>query len=405
LVLPLWAIALYGLFGEPLEAGRSPSASLTPWRGRAAWFMAAVAPRRWLQGALAVRLPLGLAIVALVAGPWYVAVTIQTGGDWLAGFLGTHNLGRFAGAMEGHDGRPFYAAYYLVTLLVGFFPASCFLPVALAGSAWRRTTQSPQAFSHAFALAVVAAWMSVFSVAATKLPNYVAPCYVGLAALTAAWLVGQVRRFETAGAIASQKSWLGAGLGSCAAAGLVITVALGVVSVVRMGGSPLMGLVGLAPLVGGAAGLAFVRAARPRQAVMAFVAASVVFTAVGVSIVGPAASPFNDGPRVADAVRSLEAARGGTLRVATVNYTTPSLVWELDRHVPAIDGGQALRLLMEGDAVVAMSQEKYNELRAALPEGVGMIADEGRFMRRHKRVVLVGDLTLSAQAGDSSTLR
>lgn len=397
MLLPLWAIALYGLFGEPLNEPPGEGADRAPWRRRLRWLAATVAPRRWLLGARAVRLPLGLLLIALVAGPWYVAVTLVTGGDWLAGFLGTHNLGRFAGAMEGHDGRPFYYAYYLVTFLVGFFPGSCFLPVAAAHASWRRATRDPHALSYAFALAVVAAWLSVFSVAATKLPNYVAPCYLGLAALTAAWLVAQVRRFESAAGAALLRTWLAAGLGSCAAAGLVITVALGIVSWAMMGGSPLVGLVGLAPVAGGVVGLAMLHTARPRGAVAAFVAASLAFTAVGVGVVGPAASPFSDGPLIADAVESLETARGSRLRVATLNYTTPSLVWELDRRVPAIDGDEAARLLAEEDAVVAMSRETFEQLSETLPEGVGPVAEEGRFMRRHKRVVLVGPQGLVAQ--------
>ena len=38
--------------------------------------------------------------VLLVAGPWYTLVGIRTDGQWLAGFFGVHNFGRFLGAME-----------------------------------------------------------------------------------------------------------------------------------------------------------------------------------------------------------------------------------------------------------------------------------------------------------------
>lgn len=401
-LLPLWAIALYGLFGEPINTKGEVDDSQPTWRRFIAWFAASIAPSRWISGAWSIRMPLGLLLVAAVAAPWYVAVSLRTSGDWLTGFLGTHNVGRFAGTMEGHDGKPFYQAYYLVTFLVGFFPASCFLPVAAFGGISNRRALSSDARSYGFTLAVIGAWLSFFSLAATRLPNYVIPCYVGLAVLTAAWLVSQVRRWEAA---ATVRSWLGAGLASSVAVGVLLTITLGVVGGVLMGGSPLIGLVGLAPLAAGVIGLVLLSQGKGRPAVHAFTSGALAFTFLALTVVAPIASQYADGPEIAERVAELETSLGKTLRVATHRYTTPSLVWELDRTVPGLDAEQALALLADPKGLVIMSADAYDELRPELPPTVTTLTDQGRFLRRHKRVVVVGQRTMLAHVESPNRLR
>ena len=56
----------------------------------------------------------------LTAIPWYVLVGLETHGEFLSGFLWTHNLERGLATMESHDGFP---GYYLVILLVGSMSA------------------------------------------------------------------------------------------------------------------------------------------------------------------------------------------------------------------------------------------------------------------------------------------
>ena len=65
-----------------------------------------------------------LAFAALVALPWYVAITWKTHGEWLAQFVTKYNLGPFIKPFLGHRG-PFY--YHFVVVLVGLFPWSVFL--------------------------------------------------------------------------------------------------------------------------------------------------------------------------------------------------------------------------------------------------------------------------------------
>ena len=64
----------------------------------------------------------------LVAGPWFALVGSETKGDFLRGFLLTHNVDRFSAAMENHGG-PFY--YHAISLLMGFLPWSAFVGAVL----------------------------------------------------------------------------------------------------------------------------------------------------------------------------------------------------------------------------------------------------------------------------------
>lgn len=404
-LLPLWAIALYGLFGEPVDPEQNSTQQGPAWRRFLAWFAASAAPKRWVRGAWSIRMPLGLLLVAAVAAPWYAAVSLRTGGDWLTGFLGTHNVGRFAGAMEGHDGRPFYQGYYLVTFLVGFFPASCFLPIAAWGGVAQRRSLSENARSYGFSLAVIAAWLSFFSLAATRLPNYVIPCYVGLALVTAAWLVTQARRFDARGAEATIRTWLGMGLVSSAVVGVILTVALSLVGGLLLGSGSAIGLVGLAPLAGGLIGLYLLSAGKPKPAVRAFTGGALAFTFLGLTVVAPVASDYADGPAIAERIARLESATGKEFRVATHRYTTPSLVWELDRHVPGLDAKETKDLLIDPSALVVMTSEAFESIQDDLPPGAVELVDQGRFMRRHKRVVVVGHRRLLSYLQRPTMLR
>ena len=397
--IPLLAIVLYGLFGEVV--GMKHSEGVGQLRRFIGWFLSSISLQRWASGAQSIRLLSGLAIVAAIAGPWYLAVSMQTSGDWLTGFIGTHNVGRFMKPMEGHNGPIFY---YVVTILLLFFPGSCFLPVAVVGATNQRRTGAEQSASAAFTLAYLAAWIGFFSLAATKLPNYIVPCYIGAALATAAWLVRAARKAESL-EIASLRSWLAAGMGSCIASGVAIAIGLAIVAQTLMGGSPWLGLVGLAPIAGGALGLWFLREGQAHRAVAAFVTCSLLFTLSAMSFVAPAASPFADGPRLADLVDEIETASGQRIQFATYHYTTPSLVWELGRHVPGLNSEEALDVLAETTAVVAMPFEDYENLKAELPVGVTKLAEEGRFMRRHKRVVLVGHQEALAQGRLQRELR
>jgi hypothetical protein len=132
----------------------------------------------------------------LVSIPWYLYVGYETRWDFIKGFFLTHNLSRFNEPMEGHQG-PFF--YHLVVILVAFAPWSIFIGPTVWNSV-RQGAVNPHGKPWAYRLLLcwIGVWFVVFSLAATKLPNYVLPTYPPLAMLTAAFLVRWWKQAEAA---------------------------------------------------------------------------------------------------------------------------------------------------------------------------------------------------------------
>lgn len=162
----------------------------------------------------------GVLVLLVVALPWYIAVGVATKGEWLRGFFGRHHFERFTSPLEGHSGGVWY---HPVVLLVGFAPWSVWLvPMlwAVLANWWHKknaarqgnlTPAAGQDMPTAAGTATVQAietertgiqersalrylicwcstWLVFFSMAQTKLPNYVAPIYPALAILLGWWM-------------------------------------------------------------------------------------------------------------------------------------------------------------------------------------------------------------------------
>ena len=119
----------------------------------------------------------GAAIVLLIGSPWYIAEWARHGSEFTEFVLGFLFLSRFKGVVAGHPG-PWY--YYFFALLLGFAPWSHFLPYSF----WRTIKEraNPAAL---LSLCYIIPVFVVFSVAKTKLPNYMLPLYPFLAIMVA----------------------------------------------------------------------------------------------------------------------------------------------------------------------------------------------------------------------------
>jgi hypothetical protein len=115
----------------------------------------------------------GIIILAVIGLPWYIAEYLIHGQPFLDFALGFLFLARFQGVVAGHTG-PWY--YYFPALLLGFAPWSQFLPLSmwLALKNWKN---EPELLMLCFIIPA----MIVFSVAKTKIPNYILPLYPFLA--------------------------------------------------------------------------------------------------------------------------------------------------------------------------------------------------------------------------------
>jgi 4-amino-4-deoxy-L-arabinose transferase-like glycosyltransferase len=116
-----------------------------------------------------------LAVAGVIAGPWYVLVTLQNGSPFLEDFFWKHHFARyFTGALQ-HE-RPLW--FYVPVLVAGFFPWSPLLLLLFE----KRTYQDARA---RFLLAWLAWGFLFFSISRNKLPGYLLPLLPAAAALIA----------------------------------------------------------------------------------------------------------------------------------------------------------------------------------------------------------------------------
>src|SRR4030043_6390 len=119
---------------------------------------------------------IGFLIAGAIAIPWYVIVSIKTGGEFASGFFLHHNIGRFLTSFEGPEG-PFFAPLFL---LLGFFPWS-FFTIQVLFSSYKEKKEPLMLFL--FLLVIL--HLIFYSISATKLPQYLIPVYPALSILTA----------------------------------------------------------------------------------------------------------------------------------------------------------------------------------------------------------------------------
>lgn len=122
----------------------------------------------------------GLLVLTVFVLPWFIAITIISGGDFWNETIGHDLLSKLAGEHESHGAPP--GAYMLGTL-VGLWPGALFLLLGLPWI-WKNRTRDSVRFLLLWALP---AW-AVFEMTPTKLPHYVLPLYPALALLAAAAL-------------------------------------------------------------------------------------------------------------------------------------------------------------------------------------------------------------------------
>ena len=152
------------------------------------------------------RLGWGVAACLLVAVPWYVLVAVETKGEWVRKFFLNEYVNRALEPLERHDGPIFF---HVAGILVLFAPWSVFAWPTLR-SATRDARSDRERSGARLLLCWAGVTVAVFSLAATKLPNYVLPAYPPLAVLTGVYLDRWRRGVSTVGswAMPTAAGWL-----------------------------------------------------------------------------------------------------------------------------------------------------------------------------------------------------
>jgi 4-amino-4-deoxy-L-arabinose transferase-like glycosyltransferase len=356
------------------------------------YFLAGRQGRRLLDR----RLLLGLMLVVAIAGPWYALVGAETRGRFLKSFWETENVGRFLAPMEGHSGP---AWYYLVAVLIGLGTWSVVLWPALHDamrSCSRPSNQDPrlsppkETVSVRFLVCWLAVYIGFFSLAQTKLPNYIVPAYPPLALLTARfldrWRRGVVpfhRWLALASLALLTLIGVGVGAGLLVAGGVMTPAAARLQTITGLAGWAWIGVV---PVAGAAAGYWCLNRDRRAGVVTALAAAAVGF--VGLAVLLPVRAVESvKGPR------ALVAAAGvcrptDEVRVASLGYFQPSLVFYCRREVSSLYlPKEAVDLLRGPLPAYVFCPAEVGEMLAA--SGAGRLTARHRDVFRGAEVVVV----------------
>jgi 4-amino-4-deoxy-L-arabinose transferase-like glycosyltransferase len=360
-------------------------------------------PKRVWQAMLVMRVPWGALAVSAVCLPWYVAVGYATDGAWLTGFLGGHNVGRFLSPMENHRGP---IVYYIPVVLLGCLPWSVLLPLAV----WRLISRFQQPGHHRAGWVLVScwagAWIGFFSLAQTKLPNYVLPAYPALALLLAGYVVEWQRLTGT--------EWQRGFEHACralAGLGAVLAIAGPIALSILLPAEQWLGAIGLIPLAGATYAWWLSRQQQRSAALSTFATTSVALVVLVVGIAPSRVARHQDGPRLGAIVREYRQTLAATMGwpqavpLATYDYFAPNLVFYSDQPVLRLKQRE-IRDFFESSpqGLLLTRADRLNDLQSILPPGVAVLKQEPRFLRRHN-LVLLGQPSQVAALPDAPQFR
>ncbi len=357
------------------------------------------APKHFFATCWSMRPLTALCVSLAVAAPWYVWVGMRTDGAFLRGFFLEHNVGRAMQSMEGHGGS---ILFYPLAILVGFFPWSVFaVPVVLDAYRHGRVQRTWQP-GYLLAACWVGVYVAIFSLAKTKLPSYVTPCYPALATATACF----VQRW-TNNSLATSRNWLRVALVITSMVGIVMLIGLPIAAHRYLPGDEWLGVIGLLPLASGLITLYLVERHRHVQAAIVFGALAVLCMATTFGGV----TALVDRHQHNDVLLQAIAERGEDSRVVSFGLLEPSWVFygrrpieevhhfvaQVPHHARVEVAGRWVPkrrvtvndLLVQSDDLLIITNDFHlPKLREILPDDFEVLAQSPHFMRKGNLMVL-----------------
>ncbi|MGB1089061.1 MAG: ArnT family glycosyltransferase, partial [Alphaproteobacteria bacterium] len=298
----------------------------------------------------------------LIALPWYIAITIVSGGSFFAEAVGQDMLGKVASGQESHGAPP---GYYAGIFALAFFPFAGLALSALPAAAKARATPAIR-FLIVWALP---GWL-LFELMPTKLPHYVLPFFPALAIATS-WLVMEVgikRNWFTRAAVAFTGF-----IGGVLAIGLIGAP----IYAMQLPGGDMVDY----PWIGGLlilSGLGLflhtnwhLFALPPLQLIARLWAASLLILGAGFGLMAPAMSPLWIAPRLADAA-ALHAPCP-TYQIAVAGFHEPSFVFLTDTQTLLTGPANVATILADNECAIAIVDASE---RAAFEDALTVPAKE-----------------------------
>lgn len=273
LVLPTAVIGMFLLITRlPNQSGeqvRSDQTRVTWLLGRLLTVIRPFEPLHFFKTCWYMRPVTAFLSAAVVAAPWFILVGLRTEGDFLEGFFITEHFGRATQSYEGHRGS---ILFYPLVILICFFPWSVFAAPTVAGVIARIRRQGPCRSGYIFLACWVGVYVGIFTIAQTKLPSYITPCYPALALLTGGFIYHWTRGTQVS------PDWLNVlAIVTFGLVGLTLLVGLPLAAAKYLPGEEWLAVIGLIPLLGALAALACLRFQRRQPAALAVGVSAVVF--------------------------------------------------------------------------------------------------------------------------------
>ncbi len=305
---------------------------------------------RWL---LPLRPWLGLGVVALIAAPWLIAITIKSGGSFFADSVGKDMLGKVGQGQERHWGPP---GLYAILFWVTAWPAAVFAALAFR-FAWVERRDDAVAFLLAW---IIPCWI-IFEVVQTKLPHYVMPLYPAVVVLA-------VLAIERDGVPFHWRSarWVGAPLALLVPVLLLIAGTIGFWVVDRNLPWLALPFLLLALLLAAFAMRALQRA-EPMAGAALLVASSLSLTMAAYPLGMPQLQAINLSKRLAAAAYAVPCASPS---YASAGYNEPSLVFLTDTEIDLTDGKAAASLFAKPGCAIAFVESRHETAFKAAVESL-----------------------------------
>jgi 4-amino-4-deoxy-L-arabinose transferase-like glycosyltransferase len=341
--------------------------------------------------------PLSLAAIVLaISLPWYVMVSIRSEGEFLKGFFLLHNGKYLMQPMDGHHGS---ILYFPLVLLLFFFPWTIALFLGAAKVAKRIREGTGSSFACILVATWSLTWIGLASLSGTKLPHYIAPAFPALAVIAGMWIADWItavqattvqqataQRATAQHVAAAPQDWsehlLAWGWNIMAAVGILILIALPILTKYFAPGTPNPSWLGLIVLAGAISGWLCQRWRQPAAAATSIVLTNATLFVCLFAVVAVPLSQQQTSVRMMNSIRRI-GAESGTIGVCRIFL--PGLLFYSDFDHPIIEvkkEADARELFgSNGKSVLITDVDGLEELGNLVPEEARVVERQRRFLK------------------------
>lgn len=311
----------------------------------------------WLR---ALRPAIGLPVMLLIVLPWFIAILLNSGTDFLRESVGNDLLGKVSTGQESHGKPP---GWHALTALLTYWPGAF---TALAAAPWVWANRQKKAVR--FCLAWLLPFWIVFELIVTKLPHYTLPAAPAALLLVGAALTMDKPAWET--------NWRRLLLGVAAGLGIALAIALPITFFRFQTGLPSFAALSLSIVIFamGSAALLFLARRQTMVAVRLVIAEAIAAQFLVFGLLLPQVEQFWIAPRAAETLSELNICASPQIMVAGMNEA--SMLFALGRDIRFGDGRSGADFLNGPDCRILLLSSRQRPVFDEVLRSNGRIAPE-----------------------------